>query len=233
MEDKILIALVSLYVIFFLSDSMSFTITYCTYHVFGGEKDIFHPDFITFLPQFDLLSLWCCMYIQISNNCIRFIYFLFFCNVQSRCTSTKRVVKNKPNILLSLICTIHIYLNCTPWCWLIDNRDFSLPLFSHTYSRLFLLILFSNMALQCGCCCYCYSRLCDLANESTRFIPTQQQQEKATAARSGLDLSLRAAEETGRPAGSGWPDSSFLKERRLVLRPRRRQQQPELVPSYD
>ena len=191
----------------------------------GVGKDIFHPDFITFLPQFDLLSLWCSMYIQISDNCIRFIFFF----LQWACT--ERVAKNKPNILLSLICTIYIYLNCTPWCWLIDNRDFSLPLFSHTYSRLFLLILFSNMALQCGCCCY--SRLCDLANESTRFIPTQQQQEKATAARSGLDLSLRAAEETGRPAGCGWPDSSFLKERRLVLRPRRRQQQPELVPSYD
>ena len=57
--------------------------------------------------------------------------------------------------------------------------------------------------------------------------------ELSSAARSGLDLSLRAAEETGRPAGCGWPDSSFLKERRLVLRPRRRQQQPELVPSYD
>ena len=50
--------------------------------------------------------------------------------MQSRCTCTERVVKNKPNIL-SLICTIYIYLNCTPWCWLIDNRDFSLPSLIH------------------------------------------------------------------------------------------------------
>ena len=52
MEDKILIALV---VIFFLSDSMSFTITYCTYHVFGGERTYF-----TLISSLFCHNLICC-----------------------------------------------------------------------------------------------------------------------------------------------------------------------------
>ena len=38
----------------------------------------------------------------------------------------------------------YIYLNCTPWCWLIDNRDFSLPSISYIFETFFTYPVFKH-----------------------------------------------------------------------------------------